>query len=226
MRPALRILVPAFAAWVAACTTPASPWQIEQAREHLAAGEPDQALHDTERALQAAWGDPAEALITLHLEVLRALGRAAEAEAFTEFVARFAAGEDTYDRQTVPDWRTCRMPKPQDRLVRSWADGGPLLQEGEYDIGVLSAVLQIDEAGRVGEIRVLRARHPAAAWLLIDAIGRARISPTFLEKWRQEQDDPFPASLCVWWDYDRSGNRCFRRASEPPGAAPAPACAV
>jgi hypothetical protein len=222
--PLAALVAALLAGWVA-CATPPSPWQLDRAEQELAAGKPALALQYTERALQFAYDAPSERLIALHLDALRRLDRGVEADALAEFTRRFDAGEDTDPRDTNPSWRECRSPTPHDRLVRDWADGGRLRWLGHYEIGVIAGTVEIDEQGEVDEIRVLRAKHPAAAWLLIEALGAPRVSPSALDHLRNAPDASFPKPVCVWWDYERNGNRCFLRdSSSPPFAAPAPVC--
>jgi hypothetical protein len=180
------------AAWLAACASPPSPWLIEQAEEKLAAGKPALALQYSERAIHIGWERPSERAIALHLQALRELGRSAEADAFHAFVRRYDAGEDTNARDTRPSWRECFIPRSENQSLRGWT------WRGLYDIGTTAATFEIHEDGSVQGIRVLRARHPAAAWLMIAAVGDAGLPGARLEDHRADPDTTFPLTLCVW----------------------------
>jgi hypothetical protein len=77
------------------------------------------------------------------------------------------------------------------QLVRKYGDA---FERRPFAFGNSTATYQIDASGNPVNIRVVRARHPAAAWLAIHAIGE-------LEVWgsRLEKLDPsvFPVDYCV-----------------------------
>jgi hypothetical protein len=60
----------------------------------------------------------------------------------------------------------------------------------------MAASYAIDADGRPVQIRVIRARHPASAWLIIQSIASAKVSPTRLA----HTDEPFPIAHCAYWD--------------------------
>jgi hypothetical protein len=68
-------------------------------------------------------------------------------------------------------------------------------------MGTVAATFAIDESGRVRDIHVLRAKHPGAAWFVVDAVDRAAISHERIAEHQQAGDLTFPVPLCVWWRY-------------------------
>ena len=80
------------------------------------------------------------------------------------------------------------------RLIRRYGD---LRVHAEFEIGAPAATYDIDADGRPIHIRVLRARHPASAWLIIDSIARAKIARSRL---RLIAPEDFPVPHCTWVD--------------------------
>lgn len=197
MRTSLQTgVLAALAAWGVACASPSPAWLLTQAEQKLAAGESNQALQYTERAIHMGHATPSADAIALHLRALRALGRDAEADAFFEFVRRYDAGEDTYSRETPLSWRRCLVPRSGGERLQGWK------WRGLYEIGTIAAAFQIERDGSVRDIHVLRARHPAAAWLGIAAVGNAGLPPIRLEEVARDADRSFPVELCVWLTQD------------------------
>ncbi|MCP5041895.1 MAG: hypothetical protein GY944_12775 [bacterium] len=130
------------------------------------------------------------------------MGRTSEAEAFREFTGRYASGEYAYEDETTPSKKQCEERRAGNALVSSWGNFDTLKRNGRYEIGTLAATYQIDHEGNVASIRVLRAKHPAAAWLAITSIAQAKISKSRLARYQRDSPDIFPVSLCAWWDYD------------------------
>jgi hypothetical protein len=193
---------------VASCASaPPSHQLLEAARESYEAGRLESALRTTERAMQRDPSGDHAAEISLHLAILRDLGRHEEARAFSEFVARYAAGEDTDASETTPTRDECtRLERERSgsrSLIRRY---GELRQHSDFEIGTVAAAYAIAGDGRPVDIRVLRARHPASAWLIIDSIAQARISTARLDAVEPEK---FPVPHCAYWTF-RSGARGSR----------------
>jgi len=187
-------------ALLAGCETPAAEpgrFLLDRGHESLEAGDPERALFYTESALQQDPFEPAPEEIALHTDVLRRLSRRDEADAFAEFAARYAAGEATDTADTVPSRNDCkkiaRKRAKSTRLVREYGD---LPVRHQFEIGVLAASYEIDADGRPIHLRVIRARHPASAWLIIASIAE-------LEVWKSRlatASEPFPIPHCAYWD--------------------------
>lgn len=186
---------------LSACSTSSPEWAIEQAEQYRAQGRPRSALRQTARAIQRSYDDPDPRVVQLHIAVLRDLGRTSEADAFREFTQRYVAGANTYTAETEPSWKECRSRQYGDGLIRSWGRWGYLPKQGNFEIGTVAATFEVDFDGKIHDIKVLRAKHPGSAWLIIDTVGSSRISPTRLRDFYRDTPDDFPVSQCAWWNY-------------------------
>ena len=163
-----------------ACASPSAEqhgdYVLRGARRSFRSGDYDAALRYTELGMQREPFDQRAEEISLHLEILKAMHRDVEAAAFSEFVTRFSAGEDTDTVETVPTRNECYELALRNshttRLVREYA---PLPIRRPFELGDMLATYEIDSEGRPINIRVVRAPHPASAWLIIDAIGEMKI---------------------------------------------------
>jgi len=187
-------------ALLAGCETPAAEpgrFLLDRGHESLEAGDLDHALFYTESALQQDPYTPAPEEIALHVEVLRRLSRREEADAFAEFAARYAAGEPTDTVDTVPSRNECkeiaRKRAKSTRLVREYGD---LPVRRQFEIGVLAASFAIDAEGHPVQLRVIRARHPASAWLILASVAEVKIWKSRLAS----ASEPFPIAHCIYWD--------------------------
>ena len=185
-------------ALLVSCASPPSTGHffLDQARKYHEQGELERALFYTESAIQQHPFEPEPEEISLHLEILRKLDRSEEADAFAEFSARYTAGEETDSTDTVPSENECqklaRKRSQTTRLIRRY---GELPVRGTFEIGVLAATFAIDGDGRPVQIRVLRARHPGSAWLIIHSLAESKI-------WRSRLariSEPFPIAHCTYW---------------------------
>jgi hypothetical protein len=169
---------------------------LDRARESDQAGDLERALFYTESAIQQHPFEPEPEEISLHLEVLRKLDRAVEADAFEEFAARYTAGEETDSSDTVPTGSECqKLARKRSKTTRLIRDYGELPVRSEFEIGVLAATYEIDAEGRPIQIRVIRARHPASAWLIIHSLAETKIWKTRLAR----TSEPFPIPHCAYW---------------------------
>jgi hypothetical protein len=162
----------------AACAAnPGTSWKVRRAEQLHAEGRHEDALRLTEQEI--AWGStaPSPSLVELHIEILRALGRQSEADAYFRFADRYFTGEETDDSAPEISQRSCER-NPGYDLIRSF--GRP--EQRNYEIGRVVVTFELDDRGRIGEIDVLSARDPASAWAGIDrrerkdpgkSIGRA-----------------------------------------------------
>ena len=200
----MRILVSSFVLSILGCSTSSpSTWVISRAEKYLAEGRLDSALRYSERAIQQDHRHPDAREISVHIEILRELDREPEADAFRDFTDRYASGEYAHGDETTPSRKKCEKRRPEDALIRSWGNFGHLKTKySDYEIGTIATTFEIDREGGVGNIRVLRAKYPAVAWLAIEAIGQARISKSRLTSRQRDLPDGVPVSLCVWWAYD------------------------
>jgi hypothetical protein len=140
--------------------------------------------------------------MTTFLSSLRTLERDTEADAFAEFLARYAAGQPTYERPAKPTWRKCDGRQVGAKLIRRWGNGGYLPEGGRFQVGTIAATFEITQDGEIVDIRVIVAKHPAAAWLIVDTIAESRVSQSKLRRMRSESPEFFPIGLCAWWDYN------------------------
>lgn len=181
---------------------------LDRAHKYHQEGDFERALFYTESAMQNWPFEPSPEEISLHLEVLRKLERGAEADAFEEFAARYAAGEKTDSADTVPTENECkklaRKRAKTTRLIRRF---GELPLHGLHEIGSLAATFEIDAEGRPIHIRVIHARYPAAAWLIIHSLSESKISKSRLARIAE----PFPIPHCVWWTEDFQSGRIPQR---------------
>lgn len=179
-----------------ASSSPEEDYFLREAERYFASGDFEHALRQTEFGSQRPPFDRRGAEISLQLEILRAMGRAEEVSALAEFVDRYTAGADTDTEETVPTRDECaelaRRRSRTTRLVRKY---GELPVRRPFEIGDLMATYEIDAEGNPVHIRVVRARHPASAWLIIDAIGQMKV-----KKVRLARIDPaeFPVPHCVY----------------------------
>jgi len=195
-----RAVTVATCALIAGCSTPAAEpgrYLLDRSHDSLEANDLDDALFYSESALQQDPYQPTPEEIALHVEVLRRLSREQEADAFAEFAARYVAGEVTDTVDTVPSRNDCleiaRKRAKSTRLVREY---GEMPVRRTFQIGALAASYELDADGRPIDLRVIRARHPASAWLIIASVGE-------LEVWKSRLDnvsEPFPIAHCVYWD--------------------------
>lgn len=181
------------------CATPPSGWPLERAQQLRSEGRLESALRITEQELQRRYDDPDPTLVDLHVEILRDMDRSAEADSFREFVDRYGSGIDTYEVTSGLTWKDCRKSQPGFDLVLEWGDPGdrPFL----YPLDDLAATFSIDSQGNVGDITVVRARHPGEAWLVIRSLGTTKVSPWRLEERNLRDPASFPIPLCVWWSF-------------------------
>lgn len=179
--------------------SPSDPEEVEARRVQLDA---KLAVRRLERLLMKEYLDPAKVDTETFIASLRTLERDAEADAFSEFLERYLAGSATYERPPEPNWRICEGHQYGGELIRRWGNGGYLPESGRFPIGTIAATFKIESAGDIEEIRVILARHPAAAWLIIDTIAEARVSRSRLKRLREESPQAFPVKLCAWWDYN------------------------
>ena len=186
-------------ALVAGCTSPAPPesdFLLGSAKQRLDAGDRDSALRYTEMSMQRPPFDARDAEIALHLDILRSAGRTEEARALEEFVARFDSGEDTAAGEPHPTRTECfrmlrAMPRSR-QLVRKYRE---VSMQRPFEAGAFLATYEIDASGQPVNIRVVQARHPAAAWLAISAIGGLKVWHSRLEKLDAAL---FPIPYCVY----------------------------
>jgi hypothetical protein len=181
---------------VSCASQPTGRFFLDRARESQQAGDLERALFYTESALQQRPFelDPDE--IALHLDVLRGLDRAVEADAFADFATRYTAGEDTDTTRTVPTPGECqKLQRQRSKTTRLIREFGEMPVRGEFDIGALAATYEIDAEGQPIHIRVIRAKHPAAAWLIIHSLAGAKVWKTRLA----ETSEPFPIAHCAYW---------------------------
>lgn len=215
----------AAASLLAGCAGTLSEWELGRARRHLEAGRPDRALGLTERALarHRERAEPRE--LELHVEALYALGRRAEAEAFADYAKRRAAGVELDSDELEASRAECTRGQEGAELIKEWGHDAPRLR----DLGAVAARFQIEPSGAIDEIRILRARDPSAAWWIIEAIARARLSPNRLTNRRQSASESFPVRLCAWWEMGDPASRevkipeggCIRGfCTHAPGTAP------
>jgi len=185
------------AAFLVSCAPEPTGYYLARARDAYAAGDFERALGYTETALQQQPYETGSEEIALHLAALRRLERHEEADAFEDFATRYAAGEPTDTTDTTPSPDECqeldRKRAQTTRLIREY---GPLPLRGHFDTGALAATYAVDAEGRPVRIRVLRARHPASAWLIIQSIAGAKVSPTRLA----HAGEAFPIAHCAYWD--------------------------
>ena len=192
----LRVTCLAALALIAGCASaPADDHSLRTAQQAFEDDNFDLALRYTELAMQRAPDEPRSDELALHIDVLRAAGREEEAHGFADFVRRFAAGENTYSDEAHPTRTECfrkeRARRSSMRLVREY---GGASSKRPFDFGYSTTTYQMDASGKPVNIRVIRARHPAAAWLAIQSVGEMKVWITRLEKL-----DPsvFPIDYCV-----------------------------
>src|SRR5215831_10093478 len=182
------------------CATTRSDWSIQQAEARRQDGKLDAALQITEQELQYRYQDPGSELIELHIGVLRELNRTAEADAFREFVDRYQSGVDTNAVPVQPAWNDCRNSQPGADLIFSWGDRFKSVYV-PYALNALVATFAVERDGRIEAIRVARAQYPAAAWLIIRAIGTSKVAQATLAGRLAAKPDSLPITLCVWRNY-------------------------
>jgi len=181
------------------CASPSTPGRffLDRAHQSYDAGDLERALFYSESALQQQPFEPDPEEVSLHLEVLRKLERNEEAAAFAEFSARYASGEATDEVDTVPTRNECKeLARKRSKTTRLIREYGDLPVRREFEIGVLAASYEIDTEGRPIHIRVIRAKHPASAWLIIDSIAESKIWKSRLAR----TSEPFPIAHCAYWD--------------------------
>lgn len=196
------ILVVSLVLWMQACSAKPSTWRISRAEEFYAEGRLNNAIRYTDQVIQRNYATPSDREILLHIRILRDLERDTEADAFSEFTKRFADDAYSYEDPTVPSRKECKKWRVEDGLVSQWGNFGHLKGSGSYELGTLATIYEINYEGRVGNIKVLRAKHPAAAWQAIESIANAKISRSRLETLQRDSPDAFPVSMCAWWTYD------------------------
>ncbi len=199
-------------ALLVSCASPPSTGHffLDHARKYHEQGELERALFYTESAIQQHPFEPEPAEISLHVEILRKLERGVEADAFEEFSARYTAGEETDSADTVPTQNECqKLARERSKTTRLIRRYGELPVRGTFEIGVLAATYAIDGDGRPVQIRVLRARHPGSAWLIIHSLAESKIRKSRLAR----ISEPFPIAHCAYWDVDWA----TRRSLVPPG---------
>ena len=166
------------------CGTPGAPdgsrstWHEQTARRHYARGALDAALVATGQAILQERERAASGAIELHLKLLRELGREPEAVAFSEFLKRYAAGELTDDPEAEPTRPRCekfwRDLKPSKQLILEW---GPTPKGRPFRITPSAASFEVAALGQPINMRVGRASHPGAAWVMISWVARAKWLP-------------------------------------------------
>jgi hypothetical protein len=187
------------AALAAACAgNPGPSWKVRRAEQLHAEGRHQEALQLTEQEI--AWGAtaPDPALVELHIEILRALGRKMEADAYYRFADRYYTGGETDDPHGELTQRDCGVHQPGYDLIRSF--GRP--EQRDYEIGRVVVTFAIDDRGAVRDIEVLSARDPASAWAGIDAVASAKIRENRLAERRSSDPHGFPVALCFTKNYD------------------------
>ena len=175
---------------------PGGDYLLDGARRSFQSGDYESALRYTELAIQRTPLDPHADEIALQLELLKAMNRSEEAAAFSEFVERFRSGVDTDAEATDPTreecWDLAHQRSKTTRLVREYA---ALPVRRPFELGELMATYQIDADGHPVHIRVIRARHPASAWLIIHAIGQMKVRTSRLAHIDRAE---FPIAHCVY----------------------------
>jgi len=178
---------------------PSDPKEAEARRAELDA---KLAIRRIERLLMKEYLEPSRVDTETFVASLRTLDRNTEADSFSEFLERYLAGAATYERPPAPNWRLCESYQAGGELIRRWGNGGYLPESGRFPIGTIAATFMIQADGDIADIRVILARHPAAAWLIIDSIAEARISRSRLKRMKNDAPESFPIKLCAWWDYN------------------------
>ena len=193
----VRVTALASIALLAACASaPRDDHSLRMAKQAYEAGNFELALSYTELAMQRAPDEPRGDETALHIDVLRAAGREEEARAFEDFVRRFDAGEDTDSEEAHPTRTECfEMERVRPRSMKLVRKMGDAQARRLIAFGNFTATYQIDASGRPINIRVVRARHPATAWLAIDAISELEVWNTRVAKL-----DPamFPVDYCTY----------------------------
>jgi len=134
---------------LSACAAATPDWALEQAEEYRAQGRPEAALRRIEREIQRRYEDPDPRVAQLQIELLRELGRASEADAFREFIERYAAGADTCFVDTEPSWEHCEDHQYGEELVRSLGARGYLPKQRNFEIGIVAAAFEVDSKGEM-----------------------------------------------------------------------------
>jgi len=194
----LRALGAAALLAIAGCwTPPSSEPMMRDAHEAYAAGRFESALRHSERAMQQHPEHPLADELAFHVKTLRALDRDVEADAFEGFVERSLAGEDTDSADTQPTRDEClRLERERFRTTRNLIRRpGEWPQHRPFLIGTVAATFGIGADGEVVDLHVVRARHPAAAWLLIRSIADADVSQVRLDSFDASE---FPLEHCVF----------------------------
>jgi hypothetical protein len=183
---------------VLACARPSPPAGLTH-DEYQAA---KRTFRKAEQLVLSRHDNPSEEHISNLVEVLEVLGRESEATALAAFAGEYFADVDTYSPDTIPSKRVCVGRQYAAGLIREWANWGHLRRKGRFRIGVIAATYEIGLDREIRIRKVIRAKHPAAAWLIIDAIGNARISKAKFRRLSRDEPEIFPVNLCAWWDYD------------------------
>jgi hypothetical protein len=150
------------------------------------------------------------------IEVLRNLGRDEQADAFVRYVERQAAGMDFSDPSKTPDGENCEMRSLHRKVFRSWNSRPRLMRKMDRTFSPTGATFKIGSEGEIYDIDVYLAQHSAAAWLVIERVGRAQISRAKLERIRSDSPGNFPIEFCVrfddrsYWDH-QDGKEMIRR---------------
>lgn len=178
---------------LAACTTPSvDPVSSTSSREARAQ------IRRLEKVLISN-RDPHGFDYQTFVRALHEAGREVEAEALADYTDRTFRGEPTNKPFTIRERKEC----VDQHFVRRW--GGTRSQPDSFigQVGRLAANFWIGSDARIEKIRVIRARDPGAAWLIIDSIGEARVSKSRVRRMSEENTAAFPIELCTWWNYDK-----------------------
>lgn len=160
-----------------------------------------------ERLLLRKGKNSDEATVDSVVGLLRKIDRDDQADALAEFSALYFAGSDIHRPPTNPTRSECKERQRGADLIRQWANFGHMNSRGGFRIGTVAATYEVGIDGEVHVREVLRARHPAAAWLIIDAIGGARVSQSRLRRYQESEPESFPFVICAWWNYDEMSDR-------------------
>jgi hypothetical protein len=130
-------------------------------------------------------------------------GRPVEADALEEYVDRARRGEPVNLPSTREQWTNC----DDRRLIRRWGKARTDPDGYTSRVGRLAANFWIGADATIERIRVIRAMDPGAAWILIDAIGEARVSRSRVRQKLETAPDEFPLELCTSWNHDELKDR-------------------
>jgi hypothetical protein len=183
---------------VAACTSPRSSSLEAGGLDYQARRALESEYRRAERKVLDNYENPVQDDMDALVETLRRLDRDSEAAAFTDFVERYSRGESTYDLSKSPRNEDCKGHLPHERLIRRWKKIGDLPERVPFSLANTAANFKIGTDGRIYDIDVFVAKHPGAAWLIIDYVGGALVSQKKLKRVRKDSPNDFPIELCLW----------------------------